>query len=160
MENQRPEEAAEPAAFGRRKAMPRVCLADAEQPMRTFLGEALRELGFITCECAQVNELGAVLDSQPPDLVIIGLSAGGIEACAMLELLAAEEFDGKVVVLGPRVSPMVAAVRELGATLGLAMLPLLPTPFSKGDVRDCVCRFVPIEAGSVRSRRAPGRRIP
>jgi len=41
-----------------------------------------------------------------------------------------------VLVLGPRVSPMVAAIRELGAKLGLAMLPLLPTPFSQADLRN------------------------
>ena len=55
----------------------------------------------------------------------------------MLELLAAREFDGKVLVLGPRVSPMVAATQELGAKLGLAMLPLLPTPFG-----DAMCAVV------------------
>ncbi|MBV8109349.1 MAG: EAL domain-containing protein [Hyphomicrobiales bacterium] len=52
----------------------------------------------------------------------------------MVELLAAKEFDSKVLVLGARVSPMVAAIRELGAKLGLAMLPLLPTPFSQADL--------------------------
>jgi EAL domain-containing protein (putative c-di-GMP-specific phosphodiesterase class I) len=31
---------------------------------------------------------------------------------------------------------MVAAIRELGAKLGLAMLPLLPTPFSQADLRN------------------------
>jgi len=30
----------------------------------------------------------------------------------MVELLAAKGFDGEVLVLGPRVSPMVAAIRE------------------------------------------------
>jgi EAL domain-containing protein (putative c-di-GMP-specific phosphodiesterase class I) len=82
--------------------------------------------------------LGALLDLRLPDLVVIGLAAGGIEACEMVELLAAKEFDGKVLVLGPRASPMVAAIRELGAELGLAMLPLLPTPFSQADLRNCI----------------------
>ena len=55
-----------------------------------------------------------------------------------MELLAAKGFDRKVLVLGPRVSPMVAAIRELGAKLGLAVLPLLPTPFSQTDLRNCI----------------------
>jgi hypothetical protein len=92
----------------------------------------------VTRECADVAELGAELDLRLPDLVVIGLAAGGIEACEMVELLAAKEFNGKLLVLGPRVSPMVAAIRELGAKLGLAMLPLLPTPFSQADLRNCI----------------------
>jgi EAL domain-containing protein (putative c-di-GMP-specific phosphodiesterase class I) len=77
---------------------------------------------------------------------VIGSSAGGIEACEMVELLAAKEFDGKVLVLGPRASPMVAAIQELGAKLGLAMLPLLPTPFSQGDLRSCIGALLTIES--------------
>jgi EAL domain-containing protein (putative c-di-GMP-specific phosphodiesterase class I) len=69
---------------------------------------------------------------------VIGLAAGWIEACEVMELLAAKELEGKVLVLGPRVSPMVAAIRQLGAKLGLAMLPLLPTPFSQADLRNCI----------------------
>ena len=106
--------------------------------MRTFLAETLQDLSCVTRECASVAELGAELDLRPPDLVVIGLAAGGIEACEVMELLAAKGFDRKVLVLGPRVSPMVAAIRELGAKLGLAMLPLLPTPFSQADLRNCI----------------------
>jgi hypothetical protein len=74
---------------------------------------------------------------------VIGSSAGGIEACEIVELLAADDFDGQVLVLGSRVSPMVAAVRELGKGLGLSMLPLLATPFGREDVSDCIAALVP-----------------
>ena len=149
MENQPTGDPIRAATSGRRAVTPAVCVADAEQSMRTFLGATLEELGFDTCECVRAAELDAVLDSQRPDLVVIGLSAGGIDACAMVELLAAKEFDGKVVVLGPRVSPMVAAVQALGERLGLAMLPLLPTPFSSGDVRNCVAGLEPVGAAPI-----------
>jgi EAL domain-containing protein (putative c-di-GMP-specific phosphodiesterase class I)/CheY-like chemotaxis protein len=144
MDNLRPEDATK-IATGRRQTRS-VCVADDQQQMRTFLAETLEELGFVTCECAHVAELAAVLASRLLDLVVIGSSAGGIEACEMVEMLAAKEFDGKVLVLGPRVSPMVAVIRELGEKLGLAMLPLLPTPFSQGDVRDCIAALMPIES--------------
>jgi EAL domain-containing protein (putative c-di-GMP-specific phosphodiesterase class I) len=138
MDDQRPEDATKLAALPRHSAMPWICVADPRQQMRTFLAETLQDLGCVTRECADVAQLGAELDLRPPDLVVIGLAAGGIEACEMVESLAAKEFDGKVLVLGPRVSPMVAAIRELGAKLGLAMLPLLPTPFSQADLRNRV----------------------
>jgi EAL domain-containing protein (putative c-di-GMP-specific phosphodiesterase class I) len=142
MDDQRPEDATQLAALPRPSAMPWVCVADQRQQMRTFLAETLQDLGCVTRECADAAELGAGLDLRPPDLVVIGLAAGGIEACEMVELLAAKEFDGNVLVLGPRVSPMVAAIRELGAKLGLAMLPLLPTPFSQADLRNCIAAVV------------------
>jgi PleD family two-component response regulator len=63
------------ATFGRRKVAPRVCVADGKPHIRKFLGEALEELGFITCECTQVGELSAVLDAQRPDLVVMPRSA-------------------------------------------------------------------------------------
>ena len=50
-------------AFGRRKVSPRVCVADGKQHIRTFLVEALEEIGFVTCECMQASELSAVLTS-------------------------------------------------------------------------------------------------
>ena len=142
MENQEYEGGAAAAALRRRSIMPRAYVADAEQAMRTFLAEILQELGFIVGECAELSELAAALDSRRPALVVIGSSTGGIEACEMVELLAGRKFDGKVLVLGPRVSPMVAAVRELGESLGLRMLPLLPTPFGAADVRDCVAPLI------------------
>ena len=136
MDDQRPEDVPKLAALPRHSAMPWICVADPRQQMRTFLADTLQDLGCVTRECADFAQLGAELDLRPPDLVVIGLAAGGIVACEMMELLAAKEFDGKVLVLGPRVSPMVAAIRELGAKLGLAMLPLLPTPFSQADLRN------------------------
>ena len=146
MDDQRPEDATKLAALPRPSAIPWICVADPRQQMRTFLAETLLDLGCVTCECADVAKLGAELDLRPPDLVVIGLAAGGIEACEVMELLAAKGFDRKVLVLGPRVSPMVAAIRELGAKLGLAMLPLLPTPFSQRDLRSSIAALLPIES--------------
>lgn len=139
MENQEAGDAARPGV----PARPRVCIADAKQSTRTFIAEALTELGFSTFECRRIAELDAMLASSRPALVVIGASAGGIEACEMVELLAARQFAGKVLVIGPRVSPMVSAIRGLGHKLGLAMLPLLPTPFADGDLRDCLAPLLP-----------------
>jgi EAL domain-containing protein (putative c-di-GMP-specific phosphodiesterase class I)/CheY-like chemotaxis protein len=138
-------EAFQVARFGRRKVAPRVCVADAKPHIRRFLAEALEELGFITCECTHIGELSAVLD-ELPDLFIMGLSAGGIEAAAMLEALGAGAFDGKVLLLGPRDSVMVEAVAELGQQIGLAMLPPLPTPFDSVGLRASVATLLPNEA--------------
>jgi len=153
MEDQRPEEATNVVMFGKRKVRPRVCVADGKQHTRKFLVEILEELGFIPCECSHVGELGTVLGAQVPDLVVIRLSAGGIEACEILKTLAAKAFGGKVLLLGPRISRVVAAVREFGERLGIAMLPTLDTPFGEGDLRDSVATLLPTRPGY-----PPGRR--
>src|SRR5713101_7796507 len=146
MGNQRPEEAIKVATFGRRKVAPRVCVADSKQHIRRFLGEALEELGFITCECMQANDLDAVLYNHLPDLIVLGLSAGGVAAGEMLNALAAKAFDGKVLLLGPRDSRVVEAIHEMGEELGVAMLPPLATPFGSEGLRASVAAFMPVEA--------------
>ena len=145
MTTQRGEEAGQLVTFGRRKVRPRVCIVDNKQHVRTFLGETLEDLGFITCECAQVGELGEVLDRRLPDLIVLGLSGGGVEGAEILKRLAARTFDGKVLLLGNRNMPAVVAVRELGEELGLAMLPMLPTPFDDRILRNSVAALLPIE---------------
>ena len=146
MAGERTEAAVKSTTFGRRKVRPRVCVADSKQHIRTFLGEVLEELGFVTCECMRASELSAVLEAQLPNLLVLGLSSGGVEAAEMLKALAANGFDGKVLLLGPRDSRVVAAVRELGENLGIAMLPTLATPFSAESLRDGVAEFLPAEA--------------
>lgn len=145
-QHKRIEEADVIATFGRRKIVPRACIADGKPHIRNFLREALEELGFITCECEQVDSMSAVVLDQRPDLVILGLSAGGIAANWMLEALDQMKFDGKVLVFGPHASPMVMAILAIGEELGLEMLPLLPTPFSDNDLRDRIAALLPVEA--------------
>src|SRR5262249_40678471 len=145
MKNQQPGDQAPPAVVTRQKAVPRAGIADARRSIPTFISEALQELGFATFECTSASDLEAMLASGRTDLVVIGSSAG-IEACEMVELLAARRFEGKVLGMGPRVSPMGSAIRGLGNKLGLAMLPLLPTPFGNGDLRACVAPLLPEEA--------------
>src|SRR3981081_2470116 len=93
MEHQQTVEAIKPVLFGHRKVRPRACLADGKQHIRTFLAEPLEALGFVTCECAQIGELPAILESQPLDLFVLGLSAGGVAGGALLSLLAARSTE-------------------------------------------------------------------
>ena len=146
MAYQRPEGAIKSATFGRRKVRPRVCLVEGKQHIRKFLAEALEEIGCITCECTQVDDLGVVLDAQLPDLVVVGLSSGGTEAAATLKALAARAFGGEVLLLGPRGSSVVAAVQELGEQLDLEMLPALATPFGTESLHDSVATLLPTDA--------------
>jgi EAL domain-containing protein (putative c-di-GMP-specific phosphodiesterase class I)/CheY-like chemotaxis protein len=134
------------ARFGRRKVAPRACIADSKPHIRKFLVEALSELGFATCGCAQAGELDAALDEHAPDLVVMGLSPDGVDAAATLEALAARAFDGKVLMFAPRDSLMLTAAEQLGEHLGIAMLPTLATPFDSEGLRASVAALLPAEA--------------
>src|SRR6266478_1396847 len=106
------------ATFGRRKVTPRACVADGKKHLRAFLTDILEDLGFTTSECAKADELEAILESQLPDLVVLGLSADGIEAGKILEILVRQKFDGKVLAIGARESILVRAVRQVGEENG------------------------------------------
>lgn len=131
------------ATFGRRKVVPRACVADGKPHIRKFLSEALEELGFITCECEGPAQVKAIVLEHQPDLIVLGLSSGGIAANALLEALHAINFAGQVLVFGPANAPMASAILAIGSESGLAMLSLLPTPFSDADLRSRVGALLP-----------------
>lgn len=131
--------------FGRRKVMPRACVADSKRHLRAFLAEVLEDFGFVTSECASADELQVVLTSDLPDLILLGIAADGIEPGQFLETLVREAFDGKVLAVGARESIIVKAVQQVGEEFGLAMLPPLTTPFAAETLRERVAMLLPEE---------------
>ena len=129
--------------FGRRKVVPRVCVADGKKHLRAFLTDILEDLGFVTGECAKADDLEEILATLLPDLVVIGVSVDGIEAGKILEILVRRQFGGKVLAIGARESIIVKAVRQVGEEYGLAMLPPLTTPFAAGALRERVAMLLP-----------------
>lgn len=145
MQNLRIEDAGKLTTFGRRKVAPRVCLAESKKHIRAFLSEAFEELGFIVCECVQASDMATVMNGHLPDLIVLGMSAGGIAAGETLQAVAANGFGGKVLVLGPRDSSVLQALYQLGEELGIAMLPPLTTPFGMERLLASVAEFRPAE---------------
>ena len=146
MENQRTGDAAKLATFGRRKVTPRVCIADGKQHIRVFLGETLEELGFTTRECMQPSQLGAVLDEQGPDLILLGLSAGAVEAGETLRRIRGQGIRRRdPAARSPRFIRR-TAVRTLGQHLGIQRYPRSATPFGTEALRDSVAALLPSES--------------
>lgn len=133
------------STFGRRKVAPRACVADSKRHLRAFLSEVLEDLGFVTSECSNADELQTVLAAELPDLIVLGIAADGIEPGRFLEILVREEFGGKVLAVGARESIVVRAVLQVGEEYGLAMLPPLTTPFAAEALRDRVVMLLPDE---------------
>ena len=135
-----------PARFGQPTIMPRACIADPKRHVRAFLGEALEEFGFTTCECAHSREVAAVTNAELPDLFLLGFFGEGVEAAKVLQSLADEGFHGQVLLVGPRNSLALSALGQRGAKLGLLMLPVLATPYGEKELRASLADFVPIRA--------------
>ncbi|WP_407175331.1 EAL domain-containing protein [Bradyrhizobium sp. STM 3562] len=128
------------STFGRRKVVPRATIVDSKKHNQAFLLETLGELGFIASPCPA--EPASIMETAP-DLVVLGISGGdGVEISQILRVLADAEFAGSVLAIGPAHSVLVQAVRQLCNELGLAMLPMLPTPFSVEVLRGRVAGFL------------------
>jgi DNA-binding response OmpR family regulator len=132
--------------FGQRRIAPRACIIDAKRHIRTFLGEALDELGFITCAGAGADDLRTLVDTHLPDLVVLGLPKDGIEADDIFRSLGAGRYDGQVLLIGPKDSHVMTAMRQLGDECGVALLPPLATPFSAEGLRAGVATLLPQQA--------------
>ncbi|MGY8665913.1 EAL domain-containing response regulator [Bradyrhizobium sp. UFLA05-109] len=131
--------------FGRRKVTPRACVADGKRHLRAFMSEVLEDLGFVTSECGNADELRGLLATELPDLILLGIAVDGIEPGRFLEILVREEFGGKVLAVGARESIIVKAVQQVGEEYGLAMLPPLTTPFAAETLRDRIAMLLPDE---------------
>ncbi len=143
MQNSWREEPLKAVVFGRRKIRPSVLIVDDKQHIRTFLCETLDELGFLTHACGGAGELMPLLGVNNVDLVVLGLSAGGVAASAVLRTLRDNSFTGAVLIIGPVGSPAVAAIRQLADELCLHVLPVLATPFSTDGLRKSVSALLP-----------------
>lgn len=126
-----------------RRGVPLVCVTDGKHHIRKFVREILSEFSFTIYEVIEVSELSAALDAKPPDLVILGLTAGGIAAGEMLRTLAAKDFDGKILPFAQRDSAVVETIQELAEQLGISLLPPLLMPFGKERLRDSIAVLLP-----------------
>jgi EAL domain-containing protein (putative c-di-GMP-specific phosphodiesterase class I) len=134
--------AAENRTFGRRKIAPRACVLDKPH-LQKLLCETLEEAGFVARRLERDGDVAALLAEYQPDLFLVGLSSGGIEAAQLLEVLAALGFTGRILVVGEPASLMTKSVQQLGSELGLGMLPVLSTPFSEKGLRIALADFLP-----------------
>ncbi len=128
-------------SFGQRPVPPRACVVENKPHVRSFLADAMSDLGFITRECT-APQLAATLAGGAPDLIVLGPLGEDGELPMLLRKLAG--FGGKVMLFGGRSAPSLIAAHELGEQLGLAMLPSLGTPFRDGDLSQNLGCFLPI----------------
>jgi EAL domain-containing protein (putative c-di-GMP-specific phosphodiesterase class I) len=129
--------------FGRRPIPPRAAVVENKTHVRTFLADMLEGLGFIARE-ADALEIRATLRDFRPDLIVLGPLGGGLEVRAVLRVLQAQGYGGKVMLFGGRSSSALLPTHEFGEQAGLAMLPPLGTPFRDRDLDAHLDCFLPV----------------
>ncbi len=129
------------------RSRPLVYVTDGKAHVRRLLREMLGEYSFTVYECIEIGELRAALEARAPDLVVLGMTAGGIDAGGILRLLVTEGFEGNVIPVAPRDSAALAAVQELAEELGIALRPPLFIPFGRESLREGIAFLLP-EASS------------
>lgn len=132
-------EAIHPRWFGRRRVRTRACVFDPKRHIATFLKDALQDEGFIAETCSHDPD---AVDTELIELALVAFNSVANDARETLEFLSARAFDGKVMLFGPCPSSKGTALQELGATLGLTMLPILGTPFSEAQLRTNVADMI------------------
>jgi len=119
-------------------------VVDSKPHIRTFLSDALDELGFIAHSCPRAADVTDALKTIEPDLVVLGLLTPESEVTKVLLQLGTAKFAGKVMLFGGRAAPALLALHNLGEELGLAMLPPLRTPFRDSDLAEILAAFLPV----------------
>jgi EAL domain-containing protein (putative c-di-GMP-specific phosphodiesterase class I) len=123
-----------------------VCVVDSKPRNRTFLIDVLEDIGFITVECADTSEMRTLLKVQTFSLVVLGSSADDIEIDKILQMLAAIQFEGKVLPIAVPGSILAFAIRERARDLGIDTLPPLPALFTADMLHRSIAGLIPAEA--------------
>ena len=131
--------------FAHRRIAPHVCVADRKPHIRSFLADALEDLGFIAHRCADASELRDTMTKVAPELVVLGTLSSEEQLKGALATLALDRYTGRVMLFGGRASPALLDLSERGERLGLSMLPPLLTPFRDSDLRDNLAAFLPVQ---------------
>jgi EAL domain-containing protein (putative c-di-GMP-specific phosphodiesterase class I)/CheY-like chemotaxis protein len=130
-------------AFGRRRVAPRVGIIDPKPSIRAFLTDTFEDLGFIPQSWAEPGEIVSSLAMIEPDLIVVVVSGDVAGAEEVLKLLTTALFRGKIMLMGGRSLPALAHAQQLGAQLGLTMLPVLSTPFRPHELKEKLAGLLP-----------------
>src|SRR5262249_47144772 len=127
--------------FGARRTAPHVCVIERKPHIRTFLSNALEDIGFIPHQCANTIEFRGLITAQLPELIVFGTLSSEAERKIALSNLAVDRYAGRVMLFGGRASAALLELHEYGERLGLTMLPPLLTPFRDSDLHDNLADF-------------------
>lgn len=132
--------------FGRRRVAPHACIVTDHPHLLAFLADTLSELGFVTHDSGHGRAVAAATKAAAIDLLVIPVLRDGVAAAATLRLLAAEQVEAAVLLVGARNALPLAAAHQLGTELGLAMLAPVGAPFRIEEFGERIAHLAPPHA--------------
>lgn len=123
---------------GARPSIGRCLIVDDDAGIRRLIAYNLGKFGVSIAECATVAAVEPALSEHDPDLIFLDLGLEDGDEYAVLSLLAARGFSGRVQIVSGRAAGELDRICDWGRSKGLAMLPPLPKPFRSSAIKALV----------------------
>ena len=123
---------------GARPSVRSCLIVDDDAGIRRLIAYNLGKLGVESAECATVSAVESALSEHDPELIFLDLGLEDGDEYAVLSLLAARGFSGRVQIVSGRASEVLEEICDWGRSKGLAMLPPLPKPFRSSAIKALV----------------------
>jgi len=107
---------------------PRLLLIDDEPALADFLASAAEESGFEPVVTGEDDEFRKAFLAERPDMVALDLGMPGMDGVELLRFLAAESFEGPVLIISGFDRRVLESAFRLGEALGLKMVGPLEKP--------------------------------
>jgi len=114
----------------------RLLILDDEPSFGIIVGRIAERSGWTVRSTTDVASFQAQFSAERPDGIVLDLNLGATDGRAQLNFLHDAGFDGGIVLMSGSDESVLAAARELGRSLGLAVVGLIAKPTENEVIRD------------------------
>ncbi len=107
---------------------PRLLLIDDEPALAAFVANAAAMSGFEPVVTNDDGQFRDEMQGEPPGMVVLDLGMPGMDGVELLRFLAAEGYDGPVLIISGFDRRVLESAFRLGEALGLTMVGPLEKP--------------------------------
>ncbi len=107
---------------------PRLLLIDDEPALAAFVANAAAMSGFEPVVTNDDGQFREEMQGEPPGMVVLDLGMPGMDGVELLRFLAAEGYDGPVLIISGFDRRVLESAFRLGEALGLTMVGPLEKP--------------------------------
>ena len=119
---------------GTHEARPTLLLIDDDSMVGRLLAHAAEECGYEAVRTLTIASFRRAFNQGRPDVVAVDLCVPGYDGIEILRFLAAERFDGLVLIVSGLDHRILDAALRVGMAMGLTMAEPLAKPFRVEDL--------------------------